>query len=71
MFKPYLKAKTPGISPCQMQNAKNYIVKRYIQKQLLSISFGALKRQRRQPAFGDMHSTIGRIQDEIDGNFMN
>ena len=70
MFKPYLKAKTPGISPCQMQNAKNYIVKRYIQKQLLSISFGALKRQRRQPAFGDMRSTIGRIQDEIDGNFM-
>ena len=70
MFKPYLKAKTPGISPSQIQNAKNYIVKRYIQKELLSISFGALKRQRRQPAFGDMRSTIGRIQDEIDGNFM-
>ena len=70
MFKSYLKAKTPGISPSQMQNAKNYIVKRYFQKQLLSVSFGALKRRRRQPTFGDMRIKIVRIQDEIDGNFM-
>ena len=53
MFKPNSKGKTFGISLGQIQHRKNYIIKRYFQKQPLSNQFWRIEKTTN---FGDIHS---------------